>query len=112
MMPRISGLVALSLLAALLTPTRAPAQVYRWVDPQGTVRYSEGIDSVPSQFRSTAKPIYFPKSPSPPPTEKPAGSEVERRAAGSADPSRSAAGQQPAPAAEPEKGKGLSEVTR
>ena len=101
MMPRISGLVALSLLAALLTPTRAPAQVYRWVDPQGTVRYSEGIDSVPSQFRSGAKPVALPKSP-PPEPEKPV---VETPPAG-ADSEKKPAGDKPVSPAEPEKGKG------
>lgn len=74
MLRRVFGPLILSFLGILLAPSPLRAQVYRWVDERGTVRYSEGIDSVPSQFRSTAKPIPFPKSPPPPPpAEKPAG---------------------------------------
>lgn len=51
----------------LLAPSVALAQAYRWVDEQGKVHYSEGLDSVPSQYRATATPIQFPKAPPPPP---------------------------------------------
>jgi predicted aspartyl protease len=43
-------------LAGLLSvaPTGASAQIYRWTDERGEVRYSQGIHSVPSQFRGSA----------------------------------------------------------
>jgi type IV secretory pathway VirB10-like protein len=62
-----SGLLALSFLGMLLAPSVALAQAYRWVDEQGKVHYSEGLDSVPSQYRATATPLEFPKAPPPPP---------------------------------------------
>lgn len=62
-----TGLLALSFLGMLLAPSVALAQAYRWVDEQGKVHYSEGLDSVPSKYRETAKPIEFPKAPPPPP---------------------------------------------
>src|SRR3989304_10226152 len=62
-----SALLALSFLGVLLAPSVALAQAYRWVDEQGKVHYSEGLDSVPSKYRETAKPIEFPKAPPPPP---------------------------------------------
>ena len=62
-----SGLLALSFLGMLLVPSVALALAYRWVDEQGKVHYSEGLDSVPTQYRATASPIEFPKAPPPPP---------------------------------------------
>jgi type IV secretory pathway VirB10-like protein len=62
-----SALLALSFLGVLLAPSVALAQAYRWVDEQGKVHYSEGLDSVPAQYRATARPIEFPKAPPPPP---------------------------------------------
>ncbi|MFZ1058986.1 MAG: hypothetical protein A3I03_00520 [Candidatus Rokubacteria bacterium RIFCSPLOWO2_02_FULL_68_19] len=62
-----TGLLALSFLGMLLAPSVALAQAYRWVDEQGKVHYSEGLDSVPPKYRETAKPIEFPKAPPPPP---------------------------------------------
>lgn len=61
--------VGLGLAAILLAPRMAAAQVYRWVDGQGRVHYSEGLDSVPSAYRPTARPLDLPK-PAPPPPEK------------------------------------------
>ena len=66
-----SGLLALSFLGMLLAPSVALAQAYRWTDEQGKVHYSEGLDSVPSQYRATARPIEFPKAPPPPPPPAP-----------------------------------------
>ena len=62
-----SALLALSFLAVAIAPSPALAQAYRWVDEQGKIHYSEGLDSVPSKYRATAKPIEFPKAPPPPP---------------------------------------------
>ena len=54
-------------LAALLTgPWPAAAQIYRWLDGEGTIHYSQGIDSVPPRFRASAVIIGYDR-PSPPP---------------------------------------------
>ena len=47
----------------LLAPSVALAQAYRWVDEQGKVHYAEGLDSVPPQYRATARPVALPTSP-------------------------------------------------
>ncbi|MBI2153818.1 MAG: DUF4124 domain-containing protein [Candidatus Rokubacteria bacterium] len=93
------SLLALSLLAVALAPSVALAQAYRWVDEQGKVHYSEGLDSVPSKYRSTAKPIEFPKAP-PPPPPPPEKTEGEKKPG---EPSQPPPGGQPATPGEPEK---------
>ena len=75
-----SGLLALSFLGMLLAPSVALAQAYRWVDEQGKVHYAEGLDSVPLQYRAAARPIEFPKAPTPPPPE-PEKTEGEKKPA-------------------------------
>ena len=45
-------ILALALLAALATS--APAQVYRWTNERGELHITEGLESVPMQFRSGA----------------------------------------------------------
>lgn len=97
---RRTGLLALFFLGGLLTPPGAMAEVYRWVDQRGIVHYSEGIDSIPRRFRSSAKPVFFPKSP---PPEK---GESEREPATSVEPGEKATGENPAAPAEPQKSKG------
>ena len=54
MSPR--GLLSLATLAAVLVaaPLAAWAQMYRWTDDQGRTNYSNGIESVPPRYRSTA----------------------------------------------------------
>lgn len=54
---------ALIVLAALSLPANSGAQIYRWVDDQGSVRYSEGIDSIPERFRSRASQLPYRKLP-------------------------------------------------
>ena len=97
-----SGILALSLLGVALAPSVALAQAYRWVDEQGRVHYSEGLDSVPAKYRATAKPIDFPKAPPPPPPapEKP---EAEKKPAAPGEPPQAPPGGQPATPAQPEK---------
>jgi predicted aspartyl protease len=51
-----------SALALCLAPV-ASAQVYRWVDEQGRVSYSQGLDSVPERFRSGAQFVTSPAAP-------------------------------------------------
>src|SRR3990170_186750 len=58
-----TGLLALSFLGMLLAPSVALAQAYRWVDEQGRVHYSEGLDCVPERFRTTARPMALPTPP-------------------------------------------------
>jgi hypothetical protein len=45
----------------------APAQIYRWIDADGDIHYSQGIDSVPSRHRPSAVIIGYERRPSPPP---------------------------------------------
>ena len=93
------SLLALIFLGVALAPSPGLAQVYRWVDEQGKVYYSEGLNSVPSRYRSTAKPIEFPKAP-PPAPEK---TETEKKPSTSGEPAGASPGGQPASPASPEK---------
>ncbi len=43
--------------------------LYRWVDDTGQVHYSQGLNSVPEQFRSRAVPLGQPTPSSPPATK-------------------------------------------
>jgi hypothetical protein len=51
--------------------------MYRWVDDRGGVHYTEGIDSIPSQYRQTAQPLPYqrsaPSAPEAPQKELPRG---------------------------------------
>jgi hypothetical protein len=55
------GLVLGGLLSGALTP--ASAQIYRWTDERGEVRFSQGIQSVPPQFRGGAVMMSAPSAP-------------------------------------------------
>jgi len=44
------------------------AQIYRWVDAQGVPHFSEGIDSVPQEYRKTAVPLGLRNAPAAPST--------------------------------------------
>lgn len=59
MIPAMIRAAALVLTALLLLGRAAPsaAQIYRWVDETGVPHFSEGIDSVPGRYRSTAVPL-------------------------------------------------------
>ena len=46
------------------SPASAQTQIYRWTDAEGEIHYSQGLDSVPVRFRSSAKIIGY-DSPSP-----------------------------------------------
>jgi len=56
-----SGWLVVLLLIALITPRDALAQMYRWVDDRGGVHYTEGIDSIPPQYRQAAQPLPYPR---------------------------------------------------
>ena len=66
------GLALGSLLSGAITP--ASAQIYRWTDERGEVRFSQGIHSVPPQFRGGAVMVGSPSQPAPsaPATPEPA----------------------------------------
>ena len=59
------------LLAVLGIVPEASAQMYRWTDDRGQVHYGQGLDSVPRQYRDSARLLSFPAAP---PEPKPAGS--------------------------------------
>lgn len=58
------GLALGGLLSGALTP--ASAQIYRWTDERGEVRFSQGIQSVPPQFRGGAVMMSGPSAPATP----------------------------------------------
>lgn len=39
------------------TPSPSTSGMYRWKDDRGMVHYSQGLQSVPEQFRETAVPL-------------------------------------------------------
>ena len=49
-----SLLAAALILAAVLAPG-AGAEVYHWVDDEGVIHYTTGIESVPDRYRATAR---------------------------------------------------------
>jgi hypothetical protein len=68
-MNRFFPLLAVSLaLGSLLSGAFAPAaaQIYRWTDERGEVRFSQGINSVPPQFRGGAVIVGSPSQAPPP----------------------------------------------
>ena len=67
-----AGLVLGAVLSGAAAP--ASAQIYRWTDERGDVRYSQGINSVPPQARGGAVMVSTPSQPAPTAPETPAGS--------------------------------------
>ena len=49
------AVAAVLLLSGLLWAGRAAAQVYHWIDTDGTIHYSTGLDSVPEAYRPRAR---------------------------------------------------------
>src|SRR5689334_7580735 len=60
----LAGLALGGLLAG--APAPVYAQIFRWTDARGEVRYSQGINSVPPQFRGGAVMMSSPSQPSDP----------------------------------------------
>jgi hypothetical protein len=56
-------------------PRGAAAQVFRWIDGDGSIHYSQGIESVPLRFRQGAVIIGYERTdvPAPPPETAPVG---------------------------------------
>ena len=70
-----AGVALGSLLSGAVTPVSA--QIYRWTDERGEVRFSQGINSIPPQFRGGAVMMGAPSqpaAPAPAATEPPAAS--------------------------------------
>ena len=61
-----------------LVPGPASAQIYRWIDAQGDIHYSQGIESVPQRFRQTAVIIGYDRPSSPPDPSAASAPGVER----------------------------------
>lgn len=51
------ALVVAVLLVGALGPRVAAAQVYHWVDEEGTIHYATGLERVPERFRATAREL-------------------------------------------------------
>lgn len=84
-MKGLSPVLAMSLalgglLAGGITP--ASAQIYRWTDDRGEVRFSQGIHSVPPQFRGGAVMMSAPSQPSAPAPAAPEAAATSSSAAG------------------------------
>jgi len=74
----VPSTVTAFLLAAVLGSARpAPGQVYRWTDAEGSIHYSQGIESVPPRFRDDAVIIGY-NSPTPPPAPEPPAPTIGR----------------------------------
>jgi hypothetical protein len=54
----------------VLIPGLALADIYCWVDDQGTQYYTTRLESIPEPYRSNAKPLHLPTSPPAPPELK------------------------------------------
>ncbi len=48
--------------AAAQNPSESATGMFRWTDANGRVHYSQGLQSVPEQFRATAVPLGQPTS--------------------------------------------------
>jgi len=73
-------LIALTTLLGWAAP--ACAQIYRWVDDNGTPHYAEGLDSVPTRYRKSATPLGLRNSPAPAPGKPGEGASAAATGAG------------------------------
>ena len=55
------------ILISVLIPGLALAEIYYWVDDQGTQYYTTRLESIPEPYRSNAQPLPLPTSPPAPP---------------------------------------------
>jgi hypothetical protein len=75
------GWVLTGLIATVLLPAVAVAQVYRWVDDQDVIHYTTGLESVPERYRPGARALSGSSGGSSSAEALPAPSPVEPRAA-------------------------------
>jgi hypothetical protein len=78
---RLSFLALCSCLSVLAPPSAsAQVAIYRWIDAQGDIHVSQGVDSVPSRFRAGAVIIGYDQPPEPsaisPPRQRPGVGQV------------------------------------
>jgi predicted aspartyl protease len=52
-------------LSAFASPVAAMVAIYRWIDGEGEVHFSQGVDSVPPRFRASAVIIGYDNPPEP-----------------------------------------------
>ena len=63
---RVLPLALTAVLGGFLAgPEVAVAQIYRWLDAEGAIHYSQGVDSVPERFRSSAVIIGYDRAATP-----------------------------------------------
>jgi predicted aspartyl protease len=65
-MIRMAALVVVTAILLLTGPAPSEAQIYRWVDERGVPHFSEGIDSIPEQYRQSAVPLGLRNTPTAP----------------------------------------------
>ncbi len=65
-MIRAAALVVVTAILLLTGPAPSEAQIYRWVDERGVPHFSEGIDSIPEQYRKSAVPLGLRNTPTAP----------------------------------------------
>lgn len=58
-------LVLSAVVATMVLPSLAQAQIYRWVDDRGHPAYAEGLDNVPERYRAKAVPLVYRNSAAP-----------------------------------------------
>jgi hypothetical protein len=66
----VSGQRSIALSAAIVLAAALPAaadQVFHWVDDEGVVHYTTGLESVPERYRAAARPLAVSPVESPPP---------------------------------------------
>jgi hypothetical protein len=72
---RARGLVAwMTALAMGMLASPAHAQLYRWVNEQGEVHFTQGLENVPERFRGGARLLGYPEAAPAPAPIAPAGS--------------------------------------
>jgi hypothetical protein len=81
---RLLLVLGLTLGGVLGTSPVAWAQIYRWTDERGETRYSQGIHSVPPQFRGGAVMMSPPGQPAAPAPDAPDATAVSPSSAGAA----------------------------
>jgi predicted aspartyl protease len=62
------ALIVLAVLGVLVAGFALPvsAQLYRWTNERGEVHFTEGLESIPDRFRSSATLLGHPRPPDPP----------------------------------------------
>jgi hypothetical protein len=61
----LTGALALAACLVLLPPDPASAETYEWTDKNGTVGFTDSLESVPAQYRQSAKRVDGKKSTKP-----------------------------------------------